>query len=62
MAYSMLKSNQFVPEEVDLIKEIAELRESIAASTDPETLSELTGKLNERSLALRLAIERRKRR
>lgn len=61
MAFSLLKSNQFVPEEVDLINEIAALRAEIAESTDPEMIENLSQKLNERSLSLQLAIERRKR-
>ena len=61
MAYSLLKSNQFVPEEVDLINEIAALRVEIDAAADPEKRDNLTRKLNDRMLSLRLAIERRKR-
>ena len=61
MAYSLLKSNQFVPEEVDLINEIAALRVEIDAAADPEKRDNLTRKLNDRTLSLRLAIERRKR-
>ena len=34
MGYSVLKSNKFVPEEVDRLKEIGELREKTAICTD----------------------------
>ena len=61
MAYSLLKSNQFVPEEVDLIKEIAELREKLGGALDENERNVLYGKLNEKTLALNVALERFKR-
>lgn len=62
MAFSMLKSNDFVPEEVEMLKEIEALRETIKTTADPEDVKRLTAMLNERSLAVRLLIERRSRR
>ena len=61
MAYSMLKSNEFVPAEVELIKEVAELKEKIAASISEDEKAALTRKLNDRSLALAVAMEKYKR-
>ena len=61
MAYSILKSNEFVPEEVELFREIAELRENLNAATDETEKIRLTSKLNERQLALRLILDRRRR-
>ena len=61
MAYSILKSNEFVPEEVELFKEIAELREKLNAAVDETEKVRLTSKLNERQLALRLILDRRRR-
>ena len=62
MAYSLLKSNKFVPEEIELMREISDLKDDIAASTDENRRATLRKKLNEKSLALSLAIEKYKRR
>ena len=62
MAYAMLKSNDFVPEEVEIAREIATLREQLADTSSDEERAELTRKLNERPLALRILIERRRKR
>jgi hypothetical protein len=61
MAYSLLKSNKFVPEEVELLKEISDLKDEIAACEDKDKRATLRKKLNEKSLALSLAIEKYKR-
>lgn len=62
MAYAMLKSNQFVPEEVEMLKEIAELKEQIKTSSNAEEHAILTKKLNEKNLAFAVAVEKYKRR
>jgi hypothetical protein len=61
MAYSLLKSNQFIPGEVDLIKEIATLKNDIAKCTDETTKAIFVKKLNEKSLSLNLTLEKYKR-
>lgn len=61
MAYSMLKSNDFVPEEVEIFKEIDGLNEKIKATTDEAETAKLTARLNERKLVLQLLLDRRKR-
>ena len=63
MAYSLLRSNDAVPAEVDLIREIASLRSSIENAADENEKALLQQRLNERTLAFRVEIERlRKRR
>lgn len=62
MAYSMLKSNDFVPEEVDILKEIASLKEKIDVTTDEAEQSVLKKRLQERSLVLSLLLDKRRRR
>lgn len=62
MAFSMLRSNDFVPEEVEMLKEIEALREALKTSSDPKETEQLHAKINERTLAVRLLIERRTRR
>jgi len=61
LAYSLLKSNEFVPEEVEMLKEIASLKEQIAVCANDDQRSALTRKLNERNLALAIALEKYKR-
>lgn len=62
MAHSVLKSNQIVPEEVEIMRQVAEIRKRISATTDEKERGVLTRELNARTLALDLAIERTKRR
>jgi len=60
IAHSVLKANEFVPREVDLINEVADLKRKAAAMTDESARKSLFKRLNERELALRLEIERRR--
>lgn len=61
MAYSLLRSNNFVPEEVDLMNEIAELKETLAAATGDAERDELSRRMNDRKLALSVLLDRRRR-
>ena len=61
MGYSVLKSNKFVPEEVDRLREIGELREKIAICADETEKSQMLKTLRERELALSIILERNKR-
>jgi hypothetical protein len=61
MAYSMLKSNQFVPEEVELINEIADLKRQLGDPANDNEREKINEKLNDRLLALNVALERLKR-
>lgn len=60
MGYSVLKSNKFVPEEVERLKEIGELREKIKNSANEDEKRKLTKILSEKDLALALILERNK--
>ena len=62
MGYSILKANNFVPEEVDRLREIAEIKNQIDVCTDDVERVELRKILNEKMLALSMMIERNKRR
>jgi hypothetical protein len=62
LGYSVLKSNDFVPEEVDRLKEIGDLKERIAGCADESEKGRLKKELGERELGLSLIIERNKRR
>lgn len=61
MGYSVLKSAKIVPEEVDRLKEIGDLKENIKFSTDETEKRRLIVILNERVLAFNLLVERNKR-
>jgi len=60
--YSILKSNNFVPEEVELLRKIGFLREKIKHSRDENERRRTRKILEEKSLALRIMFERNKRR
>lgn len=58
LAFSILKSNDFVPEEVEIMKEIASLKEKLESSTEEAAVAALREKINQRSLALALLLDR----
>src|SRR5262245_51508304 len=59
---ALLKSNNFVPEEVEMMREISELREQLSTMPDSDERQQLTKKLQEKMLALSLVLERNRRR
>ena len=59
--YSILKSSRFIPEEVERLKEIGELKEKVKNCVNEEEKRKLNLILNERNLALTLLLERNKR-
>lgn len=61
MGYSVLKSAKIVPEEVDRLKEIGELKEKIKFTADQSEKKKLTKILNEKILAFDILMERNKR-
>ncbi len=62
MGYSVLKSAKVLPEEVDRLKEIGEIKEKIKTLTDEGEKRKLTKILNEKALAFTILMERNKRR
>jgi hypothetical protein len=61
LAFSLLRSNGFVPEEVELRREVAALREELAACEDPEDRRRVTRALNETLLKVDLLREHARR-
>jgi DNA polymerase/3'-5' exonuclease PolX len=59
-AYSLLKSHNMVPQEVELMREISNLKEKIKICADDNERYKLTNALNEKSMALALILERNK--
>lgn len=62
MAFAMLKSNEFVPEEVEIFREVAELDEKIKVCGDEEELAKIKRRRDERRLKLTLLLDARRRR
>lgn len=60
MAFSILKSNNFVPEEVEMMKEIADLKDKLDTCEVEDDREKLRSKLYEKRLALSLLFERRR--
>lgn len=58
LAHSVLKSANYVPQEVELINEIARLDRTLADTTDEATRAELRRTLANRRAELSLALER----
>lgn len=62
VGYSLLKSNKFLPEEVELLQDIGLLKEKVKGCADPAEWKKLTGELHERQMSLAILIERNRRR
>ena len=58
MGYSVLKSNKFVPAEIDMMREIGELKEKLKSCTSEEEKRKLNKILQERTLAFTMLMER----
>ena len=61
VGYTMLKDNEFVPPEIELLKEIGILREKLANTVDEDEKKTITKNLHGKSLALTLILERNRR-
>ena len=61
MAFSILKSNNFVPEEVEMLREIEALKKRLEASADEEQKIRLKKEITEKSYTFNMLIEKRKR-
>jgi hypothetical protein len=61
IAYSMLKSNKFVPEEVELLKDINELKKRLSACSDENEKSKIKKEINDKTHVFNMLIEKRKR-
>lgn len=61
MGYSVLKANNFVPEEVELLKEIADLKQKIASAPEGDERAALDKSLREKTLKLTLLFEKNRR-
>ncbi len=62
IGYSILKSGNIIPPEVEMLKEIKELKEQLADCADETRKKQLRQVINEKELGFRLTMERYKRR
>jgi hypothetical protein len=61
MAWSVLKNAGYLPEEVQLMKEIAALKEQLAAASDDAERTKLQRTLDGKALSLNVIMEQRQR-
>jgi hypothetical protein len=61
ICYSILKNSQFIPEEVQMLKDIEALREQEANCSDVEQKNQLAKTIREKVLSFNLVMERYKR-
>ena len=62
MAYSILKSSNFVPEEVELLREIDSLKERLESSSDEDQRARLKKEIADRTLTFKMLLEKPRRR
>ena len=58
MGYSILKSAEIIPEEMDLLKQIERLRQSLDSATDPLEKNALGQQLSEKITNLNMRMEK----
>ena len=58
MAYSILKSNNFVPEEVELLREITALKGRLESCSDEGQQARLRKEITDRTLAFKMLLEK----
>ena len=61
LGYSILKSGNIIPPEVEMLKEIQDLKQQLAACCDEQKRKQLRKTINEKTLGLNLILERYKR-
>jgi hypothetical protein len=62
LAYSLLKNSGLVPEEVELLREIGQLKKRLAESNDELSRKELRTRIQEQEVALNIKLERHRKR
>ena len=62
MAYSILKSNNFVPEEVEMLKEIEAQKKRLESCSDEQEKDRLKKEINVKTIAFKMLLEKHKRR
>jgi DnaJ homologue, subfamily C, member 28, conserved domain len=60
VAYSMLKNAGFVPEEMELLKEMDSLKAALAKSSDEDERKRIKKRIDEGTIRFNMLVERRK--
>ena len=60
MAYSILKSNNFLPEEVEMLKEIEALKKRLDSCSDEVQQGQFRKEITDKTAAVNMLIEKRK--
>ncbi len=61
LCYSMLKNAEFVPEEVQMLKDVESLRARLADCADVDEKARLEKSISEKVLSFKMAVERYRR-
>ena len=61
MGYSILKSGEFVPEEVQMFKDIDDLKTQLKSASDEEQKNHLRKQIREKTMNLTMLLERHRR-
>jgi len=61
LCYAMLKNGEFVPEEVQMLKDVEALRARLADCADEAERARLEKSINEKVLSFKMAVERYRR-
>ena len=59
LAYTMLRNAGFVPEEVELLREVKELKEKLASCVNPDECRRLNKEIDDRTLKFNLFQEQK---
>jgi DnaJ-like protein len=62
IAYSILKSNNFVPEEVELLKEIEAQKKRLESCSDESQKDRLRKEISDKTIAFNMLLEKHKQR
>jgi len=62
LAYSLLKNSGYVPEEVELLREIGDLKQRLSECLDAASQKELRRRIQEQQVALNIKLERHRKR
>jgi hypothetical protein len=61
ICYSILKSARIVPQEVELLKQIEQLKQQVSCCTDEKEKARLRKAISEKTMSFNILIERRRR-
>ena len=60
LGYSILRSNDFLPQEAEMLKELDEMKKRLEHCSDEGERKKIVKAMNEKTLSFRMQVERRK--